>query len=95
MGYYPGLSECTQRNHKGPYNREAEEQEAKRERAIWRCYAAGFENEGRGHEPRMQMASRSWKKEKNKKQKGSFSGASRKNTALLIHFGLLTSRTVR
>ena len=34
MGYYPGLSECTQRNLKGPYNREAEEQETKTEKRM-------------------------------------------------------------
>lgn len=39
-----GLSQLAQHNHRRYYERQENQV-----RVIWRCYAAGFEDRGRGH----------------------------------------------
>lgn len=61
------------------------------QREVGRCYPAGFEDRGMGHEPK--KAGGLWKLGKARKQ--SLLRASRRNAVLSTHFRLLTSRTCK
>ena len=79
---YPG-----EPNHKGHYKKEAGESESEREdikkeakvREERRCYAAGFEDGGRGHKPRNADNSKIWRRQGN----GFSPRTSQGNTGLL------------
>lgn len=62
-----------------------------RVREIRRCYAAGFKDGGRGHEPRNAGNLQKLEKARNT----ILSRAFRRNTTWLTHFGLMTSGAVR
>lgn len=83
-----------QSNLRGPYKRVGERFE------DGRCKAAGFEDRGRGHEPRNKGASRSWKRLRNtfsplEPPEGSQPCPHAHGSLGEIHFTLLTPRTVR
>lgn len=58
---YYRLSSLVKGNLKGPHKRDGGGSESE----IWRCYAVGFEDEGRDHKPRNASSLQNGKREGN------------------------------
>lgn len=70
MGFYPGLSSCAwdgtpgvlwEGGRRSENQTEGMWQEGERYREMQTCFFSGFEDGGRGHKPKMHMASKAGK----------------------------------